>query len=575
MRNFDFLRVHHVLNKTIISKFRSGSLKRTRPDRPAVLLFFILLLILISPLNAAAKPVKVAILPFHIHAENDLSFLKTGIMDMLSSRLSWKDKVVVADKALVENTARSIDGFTGQSLALLVGGKLGTDYVLFGSLTVFGESVSIDAKMVDVSGKTPVFTFFNQTQGMGEGIPKINQFATDINEKVFGRATRVIQPAAAQNASPRQQPRQDDIYQHPEKLLGRADFDNNMQRGFDRGDPYGPPTGKFSVVRSRKFKTEIRGIATGDVDGDGRKETVLISKGTVFIYKMTGSRFAKLAEIERKGNFLGVDTADVNNNGIDEIFVTSFSNTGKMLMSFVLEWDGTAYTVVSERNRVFYRSFQTPDRGDIIIGQKQGSKKLFAPGIYEIQWDQGRYKLADRFVAPSNQSVFGISSGDIFNNGQALLAAYSGGNLLVTTKGGEEEWKSSDRYGGTLVSMELPARDDPKGTDLYYLRARIQVVDVDGDGKNEVIAIKNKDSTGSVFVRLRMYKHGSVECLAWDKFGLYPKWRSRNISKLISDFVVDDIDNDGNVEIAYVVVSSIGTGITKGSSFIVTQNIND
>jgi hypothetical protein len=46
--------------------------------------------------------------------------------------------------------------------------------VLYGSLTVFGDSVSIDAKMVNVTGNDEPFVFFTQTQGMGMVIPQIN-----------------------------------------------------------------------------------------------------------------------------------------------------------------------------------------------------------------------------------------------------------------------------------------------------------------------------------------------------------------------------------------------------------------
>ena len=42
---------------------------------------------------AAAKPLQVAIVPFKVNAEKDLSFLRDGIVDMLSSRLSLEDKV--------------------------------------------------------------------------------------------------------------------------------------------------------------------------------------------------------------------------------------------------------------------------------------------------------------------------------------------------------------------------------------------------------------------------------------------------------------------------------------------------
>jgi TolB-like protein len=64
-----------------------------------------LILILISvgtELSAFAEPFQVAIVPFKVNAEKDLSFLKDGIVDMLSSRLYWEDKVFVINRQTTE-----------------------------------------------------------------------------------------------------------------------------------------------------------------------------------------------------------------------------------------------------------------------------------------------------------------------------------------------------------------------------------------------------------------------------------------------------------------------------------------
>ncbi|MBW2640541.1 MAG: hypothetical protein JRE10_10395, partial [Deltaproteobacteria bacterium] len=124
--------------------------------------------------SVAAEVNRVAIVPFKVNAEKDLSFLRDGIVDMLTSRLSVEDKVVVLCREEIAKVLKTVSPPINESKAREIGSKLGVDYVLFGSLTVFGESVSMDAKMVDVSGTQPVLTFFNQSQGMDQVIPKIN-----------------------------------------------------------------------------------------------------------------------------------------------------------------------------------------------------------------------------------------------------------------------------------------------------------------------------------------------------------------------------------------------------------------
>ncbi len=191
------------------------------------------LLLLFTGAAAWAAPVRVAILPFEMNAEKDLTFLQEGVLDMLASRLAQRDKVEIVNKHETKAALESVAGFDGESLALLVGGKVQADYVLYGSLTVLGESVSIDAKMVDVSGQQPPLPFFAQTGSMGEVIPQINQFATNINTTVFNRGLAqppvaaapappvAPAPQAAPLAAPPDQeaPADYDPRMHPEKML--------------------------------------------------------------------------------------------------------------------------------------------------------------------------------------------------------------------------------------------------------------------------------------------------------------------------------------------------------------------
>ena len=100
-----------------------------------------------------------------------------------------------------------VDDSDAENRALLVGEKLQADYVLFGSLTVFGDSVSIDAKMADVSGQQPPLPFYAQTQGMGAVIPQINQFAANINGVESLSRPLTSAPAWTRSSAIRSRPR--------------------------------------------------------------------------------------------------------------------------------------------------------------------------------------------------------------------------------------------------------------------------------------------------------------------------------------------------------------------------------
>jgi len=204
-----------------------------------------ILIILIIGLNsnsAFAKQYRVAIIPFKINAEKDMTFLKDGVFDMLCSRLSSGEDVKIVGRQETEKIVKTVEGILNEGKAREVGAKLEADYVLFGSLTIFGDSVSIDSKMVDVTGDRETLAFFNQSQGIGEVIPKINNFAGEINEKVFGRVMPSKELPAKQQLQPVQT---DNIYAHPETLV--QSFDNYEIAG--ESSDLNPA---FIVTRSQK-----------------------------------------------------------------------------------------------------------------------------------------------------------------------------------------------------------------------------------------------------------------------------------------------------------------------------------
>ncbi len=146
---------------------------------------------------ADTPPARVAILPFAMNTPANLNYLQSGIRDMLSSRLSREGKVQVVDKSEADRAARGAKEIS-PSDALRIGAVLKADYVLYGSITSEGQSVSIEAKMAPVSGKTEPVSFYAQTKTLDDIMPQVNLFAQQINQKIFGKPEEKIQAASAE-----------------------------------------------------------------------------------------------------------------------------------------------------------------------------------------------------------------------------------------------------------------------------------------------------------------------------------------------------------------------------------------
>ena len=515
-----------------------------------------------GPQSAAAKPQRVAVLPFKINAEKDLSFLRDGIVDMLISRLAWEDKVTVLSREETAKVLETVASPITEGSAREIGTRLGVDYVLFGSLTVFGNSVSIDAKMVDISGSKPPLTFFNQSQQMDQVIPGIDLFATDINDKIFGRAM-----PARQVYAPSQTPQeQTDLRTHPEKLFAQGFDDRDLQES-QRTAP-GPAFMATQEARSQSaqfwkshsLKERIVGLAIGDVDHDGKQETIILTPHTVDLYRFEKSRFYKINTIadHHLDNFIGVDVADINGNGYPEIFVSALNPLKNMISSFVLEFNGQTYTEIVKDSRWYYRVVGDNTRGTILLGQRHATQNPFSGAIFEMVWNDSDYEPANQVLRSNRANAMGVALGNAMNDGSEVDVVFDNLDYLkIFDSAGNDIWKDGEHSGGTPEYFEL--REGSVEDKIYY-PMRIVIRDIDRDGKNEVITVNNKRL--SELLSYRKYTEGEIEIRGWDGIGLAVLWRTRKLSGHFSDFAVGDFDNDGKDELIAALVIRTGSVVT-------------
>jgi len=151
----------------------------------------------------------VAVLPFAVHSAEPLDYVKQGIWDMLTSRLAADERISVLSRDPILD---ALKGVTGKELSQAdvygLGKTLKADYVVWGSITKIGNSLSIDAKLVDIAAyKSPVGIFV-QSQNMDEVIPRISDFAQRItNHFAGGSPAEPPPPVAPVATSPRPPPR--------------------------------------------------------------------------------------------------------------------------------------------------------------------------------------------------------------------------------------------------------------------------------------------------------------------------------------------------------------------------------
>ena len=131
------------------------------------------------------KVYKVAILPFLIHSQENLDYLREGIYDILTSRITVEGKIIVIERSLVERALYEEKPMRlDETAATKIGMRAGADYIVLGSLTKIGNYISLDARLISLTEEKPPLTAFTQHKGIDDVMVKIGDFAQDIGYKI-------------------------------------------------------------------------------------------------------------------------------------------------------------------------------------------------------------------------------------------------------------------------------------------------------------------------------------------------------------------------------------------------------
>jgi hypothetical protein len=524
--------------------------------------------------SGAEETKQVAILPLVINASEKMDYLREGIEDMLSSRLTWEDKVVVLNRSQVQKAMVKMSGPVDESRALQIGKQLGVEVVLWGSINVFGSSISLDLNLLDIPLRQPSKKFFAQAKGMDEVILKINDISDTINEKVFARAKAA--PALA-SAAPTggQQPKSSEApSSEPAAEKARLSL-----KGFII-NPLSPQiimnAGGFDMAgvwKSTILPFALIDMAFGDLDGDGKIEAVLISKDRIYIYRYVQDKFEFIKEIpgDRWDNYHAVDVGDINGTGRPQIFISNYQSN--RLRSKVLSWENGDYKIIAKNIPFHLRIHQLPGRSPVLLGQPAfGDKPFDTTKIQILSWKDGGYVPVERLKLPEGLTVFNFAYLDLKDGSPKILYLSSNNRLNIAAENGKLEYSSSDFFGGTInhvaqteVLDDLPTAPKMGENTLFYIPARLVMLPGSSPGKTEIILNKNKSSFFDIFSRYRAYNSGEIYSLSYEGGTMRENWRTQPIADYIANYGVADFKNNGQKQLVVGVVQSTGLPIVAGA----------
>lgn len=329
------------------------------------------------------------------------------------------------------------------------------------------------------------------------------------------------------------------------------------------------------ALRSQELPYKAQAMTMGEFTGDGTLKLAVTDGQNLYLYDLTKAGVTLRTTIPglTTDNVIALDAADINGNGVAEIFVTNYTMNNE-LRSYVLEYQNGKYLKTWQDVGLHFRVLEGPGGSPKLYAQAAGNTTPFAGPVRQYSWQGGRYGPGEVVPLPKAfPNLYGFSLADLDGDGATkILVLDQQDYLRVFTRSGGEIFRSSDRYGGTETVLEYdPLRSGPNPHSgiqpiRTLLQGRIYYQDIMGDGKKQLVLPRNTPSTGYLF-QTRLYGKGKILGLTWDGIGTQAVWETREVPGYIADFALVDPEGTGDRKLVLLVVQTnlIGMGTSRSS----------
>lgn len=553
-----------------------------------IMFLIVIAILILSSNDAIARLVKVVVFPFDVYAKEDLGYIQSGLSTMISSRITVPGKITVVDNYVLKGGLEQKSQQYSLTEKRTLVKKLGADFFITGSITKIKDNISVDSLLVDVmenGDSTPVVI---QIIRLSDIIPEIDNFSQKIKKIIFESPSLFDHvPSDKPLTSPEKNKKSIPV------AISTEIFSENVPserlRKKDRvkessiEDPVEKDLEEYETLRSETpilkklppifystpyFTYDIKSeplhvLSTGDTDGDGKKELLIAGEERIFIYHVTDTTLTFCGEIKAQmdENIIHINTADINGNGIDEVYVSSYE--GHYANSFVVENIKDSYQRIAESQRRFFRTYEPPGNGRQIIGQQAESTNPFLGIIDRLDWKNGKLITREEFIRPISSGIYSFLEGDIDADGNKEHIAFSRGlfsskyRLTILSYTGRVKWRDLLKLGGSPNSFTKKLYGDDI-EQQEHLPLRILCGDLNKDGRLELIVAKNSKKEKGFMEKLIDYNHGEVLCLHWDGSDLIANWTSGLFKDYVTDYVLENFDHDDRKELYILSVSEEG-----------------
>lgn len=337
----------------------------------------------------------------------------------------------------------------------------------------------------------------------------------------------------------------------------------------------------FKFVGKQEFPFVIVDFDIGDINGDGKKEIIVIDRTRIIIYHYENNKFKRIAQVKTprgRNYFLGVDVGDINGNGRDEIFITN--QNGSDLDSFVVEFlpGSKAPKHIWKNVNLYFRIIHPFNSKPTLLAQSPGFQDPFNGPIKTLKYGNNRYTDGRELKMPSIYGtefiIYGMTQTDLNANGLPdTILLDKDYRLRVYSANGRMVVKSSDYYGHDPRMIDVGVQEDIAGIvtqgEPVSFRGRLQLVKTD---KGQFLLLpRNHMFGGGEFVKTVFVENCSLVVLGINREGFEKVFETKKQRGYLSAYQVMNLPNSSNKQVHVATVITAGL-FGKESSIIYTYD---
>jgi hypothetical protein len=490
-----------------------------------------------------------AVFPFEVNGPEKYTYLKYGVRDMMISRLSVRDTFT----ALSKDALTGIDVPASDAAAEDVIEDQNLDHLVWGSLTILGDAVSVDMR---VKEKGEAGMSKSRQTTIAELIPELESMAKEINTEILGVQEEVV--AAPKPQKQIAAPLNPGLLYADPPAAPAEPGQLNPQFQYDSV----PASGR---TQSNSLNFAATGMIVDDLDGDGGNEVVFMTKNDIYVYRWQAGRLEKVDVYEAAPTVtcLRLDVLDIDNDGGKEIIVPAVG-TKNDPRSFILSFKDQKLKVVERRINLYLNVVRTaPDYMPVLVGQRHNKATLVEPGVYNVVFTRDGIQTSTRIMLPKEANLFNFTFLPDKKDGDKLVMVDEKDRLRILGTDGKLKARTEEEYSASVLGVELMSelsvtrgKISEELQPVYYVPIRTLAVDLEQDGSSTLLAYRPITVAGQFFKSYREYQQGEIHALAWDGIGLSLQWKTKRIKGTITDFGIGDANNDGVLDL----VVCINTG---------------